>query len=532
MKKTRVNLVVGNQNVDLGRVINLINNTSNDFSFLYLTTHHLFNTERTFIRDAVQKKIIFKSFADFLTDKEMEWCDKKASSLEKKMSLPQHLRLRGYYTSIKEVKNKLVYKNLKKNFFPKKCFLLADGLGIDKNFWIGNGFVSQLISDNLGVVVRLRNKLATWIKMVQELFLIFRKGEKVFVLKKGGNKYLFIGSINRLRPRLGKNIVSTYQLKTRLNLKSLISFIILLIKKNLKQDHLKMLHLLCFKDFEKIIKKEGVCSLASSIHEYKISTARLAKKLNLKLVLFQDGFLPGNYTSRLYHYLFDVDKFLVWDELALELFKKNGLVAEISDFFNLNRLPKIKYKNKVSKILVATSGAGDWTALKNRSDEDLMVEIFAAVAKMLPGIQIVYRCHPLWTHPQHQGVNSIRRVVKYFDDLGLKNIRVSGESIKQSEKNRGLWVPAKSMTEDIKKSDIVFGEHSIAMIDAAEKGKMFASVNVTGRRNLFVNYTRLGFTHLTNLQQIVDFIDGLTKNKMQTKQYNQSVKVYNSKYVN
>ena len=50
--------------------------------------------------------------------------------------------------------------------------------------------------------------------------------------------------------------------------------------------------------------------------------------------------------------------------------------------------------------------------------------------------------------------------------------------------------------------DIVFGEHSIAMIDAAFKGILFSSCNVTGHRNFWKDITDLGFPHCESIEEI------------------------------
>lgn len=531
MNKTKINLIVGNQNVSSNLVIKLIDETNNDHPFLYLTTHCLFILEKEFIKEKTKKQIIFKTFANFLTDKEMEWCDKEAYGLETKMNFPQKLRLNQYYNLIKELKNKLVCKKVKKKYFLKKKFLVADDLGIDKEVWVKIGCEPLLVVGNLKIMEWIKkglNLLTTFKKIAKEIYLLFKQGEMVYVLEKNKKKYLFLGSLNRLKPRLGGTKISPYQLKIKLSFKEVGEMFILLVKRMLGKNDMKLLYTLCINDFKKIIEREKVSSLVSSIHEYNTSMVGLAENVGLKLMLFQDGFLPGNYTSRLYHYLFGVDKFLVWDRLAMELFEKQGLEAEISNFFNLIKLPRIKRrKHKIRKILVATSGAGDWTALKNRSDEDLMVEAFVKIARIFPEIEIIYRCHPLWVHPAHQGVNSIKRVDKYFKNSGLKNIRVSEQSMKQSKEFRGLWVPPKSMLEDIREADLVFGEHSIAMIDAAQEERVFASVNVTGRRDFFINYTRLGFPHLTNVREIVNFIKKMQEKEGEIQRYNRAIRIYN-----
>jgi len=253
------------------------------------------------------------------------------------------------------------------------------------------------------------------------------------------------------------------------------------------------------------------------------------------LVVLQDGFLPENYSSYYLKFFKNVDKFFCWDESSKKIFAKFSLPVEIAPFLDM-KLPAIKMKNyPVNTIVVLTSGAGDWTALKNRSDQDLEVEAFAKVAKEFPNINIIFRCHPLWAHKKHQGTNSINRVDKYYKSLNLKNIRISEESLKQADyfkKTGNLWIEKKSADKDINEGNLFFGEHSIAMIDAAKKSKIFASVNLTNRRNFFINYSKLGFPNLTSVEEVIDFIKKIREKNEVINSFNKAVEKYNEQFKN
>jgi len=272
--------------------------------------------------------------------------------------------------------------------------------------------------------------------------------------------------------------------------------------------------------------------LLSSFHEYGPDYVTIAKDLRMDLIILQDGFLPENYSSKYLAYYFEIEKFWVWDKLSLGLFDNQGYNAEVCPFFSTPSLPPIeKSPYSVKTILVLTSGAGDWTALKNRSDEDQMVIAFKEIAERFPEIRIIYRCHPLWAHPEHQGINSIKRVDCYFREKGLTNIAVSGESFVQSEKfgkSGLLGISHSSLEQDLKEADMVFGEHSYSMIDAALKGKLFVSINLTNRRNFFHNYSKLGFPHLNSVQELISFIEDIQISSTRIiERYNKAVLRYN-----
>ena len=87
-----------------------------------------------------------------------------------------------------------------------------------------------------------------------------------------------------------------------------------------------------------------------------------------------------------------------------------------------------------------------------------------------------------------------------------------------------------SINEEIRGADIIFGDHSQAIINVAKKGKMIASVNATRRRNLFEGYNRLGFPCFKNASEIVIFLSKLAASSDLVISYNNSVKKYNEEY--
>ena len=203
-------------------------------------------------------------------------------------------------------------------------------------------------------------------------------------------------------------------------------------------------------------------------------------------------------------------------------FQYHKIPVSVMPFGKKLYMPEPKFPEKVKTILVATSGTGDWTAQKNRSDDDLMVMAFVEVAKKLPDVEIIYRAHPTWIFPEHVGINSINRVAEYFEWTKLSNIHLSSNIPNM----KVLSFPRSSLEEDLKKADIVFGEHSVSMIDGAFKNIPFASVNLTTRRDLFCGLTELGFPNCKNADDIVDFIKNISDKKYQVK-YLEAVNRYN-----
>ena len=188
---------------------------------------------------------------------------------------------------------------------------------------------------------------------------------------------------------------------------------------------------------------------------------------------------------------------------------------------------------RIKKIVFLASGAGDWTALKNRSDEDLSFLAFVDVARAKPEIQFVYRPHPLWMHPNHQGVYSIQRVIEYTVERNLPNLRVSGGALAEGNdfrKNKQLSAASMSIDEDVDMSDLVLGDHSQALITAAQKGRIIASVSLAKRKEFFSDYIQLGFPILRSAEDIMDLIKRVEGDPDFIVRYNKAIELYNDQF--
>lgn len=249
------------------------------------------------------------------------------------------------------------------------------------------------------------------------------------------------------------------------------------------------------------------------------------KNFNAKKI--QDGYLPPNYSSKYLRFYGSETEFYAWDEIGCHTFQYHHLKYAIMPFRKKLYLPTPNYPKQVRKVLCVASGAGDWTAIKNRSDEDMMLWAFGKVAAMFPNIEFVYRCHPVWVHPQHQGVNSIQRAAEYYDWLKLPNLKLSG-NIPNANQNGEFVLSYKrsSFEEDLKDVDIVIGEHSVSMLDAGFKNILFASCNVTGHRNFWEDITNLGFPRCESIEEIANLLRSLTTQEFK-ESYQQAIKNYN-----
>ena len=473
------NIVLISQNVKLPSLDRVKPLLDGENEITFVSTQFLFENERELIDKIFGVSCKYLTFADLLTDEERERCDKDAFNPDK-----QGQDVFAYYEDIKILKNQRIIENLLRGREIKNKIIVCDDLGIFAPAWEESGFVHVDCEYYHVPTIKSTNILIKYIKGIVRPFYVqlFRiksyYNTPIYVAFKNEIKYLFYGSLNRIAYRIDLNFEKASKIE---NIKYILNNWGIVWKNNT----IRM----------------------SSFHEgyHRINDK---KELNVKLI--QDGYLPPNYCSKYLLFYGNNTEFYAWDLIGCNTFKYHHLPYSIMPIRKKLYLPKAVYPQKIRKVLCVASGAGDWTAIKNRSDEDLMLWTFGQVAKKFPEIEFVYRCHPVWIHPLHQGVNSINRAAEYISWLNLPNFRLSGH-IPSAIQDGKYCVSYKrsSFEEDLDGVNIVFGEHSIAMIDAGFKGILFSSCNVTGHRNYFEDITKLGFPHCENVEEIVSLLESV-----------------------
>lgn len=461
---------------------------------VFITTHFLFENERTYLSNLFPN-CEFKTFADFLTDEEMADCDIKAFSPTMKHS--------EYVDAIKKLKNRLVVKKVLEQYSSKNKFILSDDLGIDISEWQQQGFNRLKGSyyykeQRLSRIIRALKQTIASCSLLRKIYHLFKKPqynpEEVSVATYDGRKYVFLGKLDRIGYRLNIQFAKSHEVCEALN----------------KGQY----------------ESKDSCTYMTTWHEQ--GKCRIPDDDNYTVRWAQDGYLPPNYTH--YDYSFKPNNviYYCWDVLGTQLFKNKKLPFEIIPFRKKLYLPIPVFPQDVNRVLIVASGSGDWTALKNRSDDDIMVDAFVQMAKRFPEIKFTYRCHPTWIHPTTVGVNAINRVHDYFKSLGLPNLILSSNiPIANTGKTFQLSFSRSSLEEDLKNADLVFGEHSISMIDAAFKGIPFSSVNLTNRRNFFIGINNLGFPTCSYHEDIARIITKITNADFQ-RSYIKAVENYNT----
>lgn len=463
---------------------------------LIVSTQFVFENEREIIDEALGSKCEYVDFADLISDAERQKCDEEAFE-----PIPNDVGT--YYTIIKKLKNEVIVKNLLDKFPCNNLLLICDDLGIDDTPWLKAGFRKvecEYYYDHSQNQTVSHGRIASLIGGQMERIKRFYKAD-IWVSHKNNQKYLFFGSTNRIGYRID-----------------------LEWKKARKWENIKFFLQYYSMRLLKYMPKNKTIRL-TTLHED--THWHLPDHPNFNVKKIQDGYLPPNYCSKYLYFYGSRVEFYTWDVMGQHTFQYHNLKSKVMPIRKKLFLPEARYPKKLTKVLCAASGTGDWTAIKNRSDDDRLVWVIGKVAKMFPDVEFVYRCHPVWIHPKHSGVNAINRCAEYISWLNLPNYRISS-NIPMANQNSGFVLSFKrsSFEEDLKDVDIVLGEHSVAMIDAGFKNIPFASCNMTGHRDFFEDITNLGFPHCESIDEIVALLKTLTTPEFKSS-YAQAIKNYN-----
>ena len=519
----KINLIIFSISSSISEIRNCISEINNSYPIYFLTPHVAYSNEIKAITEGFEYTFDFISFYQFINQEEMEYCDIEADKIIVQEYSKREGKLLDYYNKIKELKNKIIFNNLSSNFDIQNGCLLSNDLGIDSSVWLKNGFLDKVKY----VDSQIKNSFFSKIKN-----FVFNKIE-CNILKTSDESYFLLGKASRTMRYLNKEIELIKLSKLDNLLFNLVYKISILVSKKLP---LVFLLNLCIK----ILKRKyiRINTMIVPVHEHTDSYSNLAKFFLYEYNILQDGYLPSYYTSAYLKYWENVNNYYIWDRLSSGIFKRHSLSYRKWTGYKKQTLKSIKLEDdfKIKKVVFLSSGAGDWTALKNRSDEDLIFLALIETAKAYPDINFLYRPHPLWLHHKHQGINSIQRCIDFLDSIKLSNFIISAGAQKEGlnfQSKQSLSTASTTIDNDIDTADIVFGDHSQSMITAAKRGKIMASISLANREEFFSNYSKLGFPAIRTKSEISEFLslfkDKYTKNEF-LQNYNNAIEMYNKDY--
>ena len=499
-------VIVISSHLKLSSLKEFVNETISCDRIIFVTSQQLYPNE-ILLLTKIFGDIETCCFSDLMSDSEGEACDANSFIPYKEQGKTNYRQMGAYFDDLTKEKNKLLIKKVEAKYTPSIKLIASADLGIVVDEWLKEGY-KKISGEYYYVDIKSTPPLMKRIFQKHLLKRIARRlkinfPEHVYVSEYEGQKLLFFGHLERAGYRFNLTFKEskTEAFKTWI-VKNLYFFFHIKWKRNVQY--------------------------MTTLHEYgNYAYYDLIDDPAFNNLLIQDGYLPPNDTTRYLYFYGKYSKYYSWDKLGSKLFNYYNLPVSIMPFRKNYPLPIPKF-NKVRKVLCVSSGAGDWTAIKNRSDDERVVVVLGKLAKKYPDIQFVLRCHPSWVSPGIQGVNSIQRVVDYISYLGVSNYVVSSNipSIKDKDGNFVCSHSRNSFEKDLEGVDLVLGVHSIAQIDAALKSIPFATVNLSGRRNLFKSISDLGFPYCENYEMVESIIENIETQSFKDN-YIKAVNLYN-----
>lgn len=495
--KSKINsLLVLNQNVPLGHIRKLLVRTKKN---VILSTHLFFDFEREEIATE-DCDIEFYTYADFLTDQEMQEIDDRATELLFDIRGSSKYALKHMSLS-KKLKNQIVFDKVLSKYDVERIHCV-NGLGIDYSIWqkanakrIAKFWLPELVLSFLGKTKRL----------IQRIFL---SSTEFYLLRNKGKVYVFLSTIKRLK------FCDEISIE-KLSLGNMYLFLRRIFTLSFADARVPFL-----KSVLKKIKDEGLKPiLSTSIHQYCHDVELINSFSNLELNIFVDGFHPSNY-PRTYLDSFAKGKFIVQNYLNAAWFKLNGFDVDLlpgiikSDSFN----SEIRFaESTVKRVVLLLNHAGDWTALINRSDTDRLIVAFCALAKDYIDIEFVVRPHPTMTHVDHEGLYSRERIETYVSKQQRSNLKVSNSSLE----------------EDLSSGDVFVSEYSQVLIDTFALGKIGIILNLSSRRNFMEDYAKLGFLHCDSDENFKSLMAGVIDKPIEyMKEQQKAINLFNDNMQN
>lgn len=469
-------LLVVNQYINWNRDISFLKRKRIDSLFI-LSSHLLFKHEREVIEKSLRDvKISHACFGDFGTDEELAKCDELSYNLGNFTTSPPSEFTEKYVRQKSYFKNKLIYSSLTQDYEFGEIFFWAVehyqfNLGISFNFW------NELKGINISPLhfqskKRLyhylaRNNLTRWLLPKKSEFT-----NSLHIIENAENQYFFF-SLKRLH-FTEETIVEPLILPKKYDANELSQIITQNTAKN---------------------KNIYICV---PLHQYAYHI-HMMEKLPFPILIFEDAFRPSNYTPYYYVNLFIHGDLVVRDMFDFQLFSSHGKLCHLPFSFiekNFFKLPEKLNSSNIKTIILSLNHAGDWTALISRSDTDILIQAFVALAKAITNIRCVIRLHPTMTRYWNEGTSSANRIKKMVLQEKLNNLSVSDVSLE----------------EDWERGDLFITEYSLSVIDAMKKGKLGLFTNFTNRRSFMVDYIKIGMPIVNKSEDLIPTIMNILEN--------------------
>lgn len=414
---------------------------------LVVTSHHLFPHElHALSLSAVTAEAVI-DFCELLSDDELVGCDEKASK--------ELVRYRGRWEFVAlhqlrslYLKNQLICSRLEQSWQFDTVYY-SPGLGICEEFWSTatggseNKFEgSEIRLRRFNPTSALKSATARISAKLRQLFTALA----VDIVSQDDVTVFFISRTGRLM--FGP---STAVVKRRISSR-------------------KMKSIDKFVDRYEGNKRKVI---GTSIHEYDPWQTATSYPLEI----FVDGYHPGNYPTT-YLDAYPDGCYVVRDMFDDRWFRKNDKnTRKPYSFLACGTMAYPSALKTISRVYLMLNHAGNWSALINRADTDILVTCFAHLASKHPDVEMVIRTHPTMAKEDHEGLHSVERTKAFICSSNLPNLHHSTSSLEY----------------DVSRADVIVTEYSNVILDGFREGILGLIVNLTGRRNFMQDFTDLGF---------------------------------------
>jgi hypothetical protein len=388
-------LYVFNSNMTSSDLILFIKNT-NKSSYVFLTTHHLFDKEIEILNIQFPNKTIINiDFVNYIDEKQMQSFDDEAFKMSFKDKYFNNKLFK--YLSLKNKNEYIKNKILKEYKFTD--IYSENTLGLTQETWVN--------CDD-----EPKKKISFFKDLFLKIVRAFTKTVTINILKYKGYEFLFFGNIDRMR-----NIDNALFLQKNYN------YLIFLF----------LLKLGYFKSFLVCFNK----------HNYD---ENLIKFSNQDIFMLVDGYLPPNYPQSSIELFRNIT--VVSDTYhGTEWFKRYNIsIRSPFPFQKATYFNEVKISYNINKVILLMNHTGDWTSLINRSDDDILIESFCKLASNFKNIEFIIRLHPTAIHELHNGKEYNNRIANYIQMLNLKNLSISTKNLATDLKRGDLFVSEYSAT--------------------------------------------------------------------------------------
>lgn len=399
-----------------------------------LSSHLPFPPEHAAITAALAPaRVTFSTFPDLLDDAALAGIDEATTAELQAAGTAAEVQVVTFQQRMLERRNAAAHGRLPAGR-PGAAIFAARGLGIAWSYWASQGARSL-------TPISLRERLAQ--SAVRRAISVWRARRRTpalgFRLAGADGTYLFAASLRRL-PLVPASAVVEVPLNRQTAARA---------------------------DW-----------VATTLHDHPLSVASLGRPVRV----FSDGYLPSNY-SRSYLDSYGAVEFVACDPFAARWFRRCGVpVARPPRFiearpFAAPALPTREF----STVVILGGHGGDWSALIDRSDNDRLVELAAALAHAFPRLRFRLRLHPTMDDPRHDGAGARDRVATFIRSCSRPNLELS----------------ARAWASDLAEGDAFVSEYSATLIDAWRAGRPGLIANLTGRRSFMQDFADLGFSEVT-----------------------------------